>query len=146
MSSYQCPVCLEDPTSHSLKKIHETDELVYYYTCPAKASKFSDRVGILAHYDGELTNKGDKRWVWILDSAGFDMRHAIEIQLAVDMATLINNKHVHNLERICIINPTLFTSVTVNVVWPFIGSRLRSLIVYDSNQQWSNRWNEESIL
>ena len=135
--SYQCPICAEDPTSHSLKKIHETDELVYYYTCPAKASKFSDRVGILAHYDGELSSKGDKKWVWIFDSAGFDVRHAMEIQLAVDMATLINNKHGHTLEKICIINPTLFTSVTVSIVWPFIGSRLRSMIVYDSSQQFS---------
>ena len=131
---YQCPICAEDPTSHSLKKIHETDEFVYYYTCPAKASKFSDRVGILAHYDGELSSKGDKKWVWIFDSAKFGMRHAMEIQLAIDMAKLINNKHGHNLEKICIINPTKFTSVTVGIVWPFIGAKLRSSLHFSAAQ------------
>jgi hypothetical protein len=129
---YQCPICAEDPTSHSLKKIHETDELVYYYTCPAKASKFSDRAGILAHYDGELSSKGNKKWVWIFDSAKFGMRHAMEIQLAIDMAKLINNKHGHTLEKIFIINPTKFTSLIVSVVWPFIGAKLRSSLQFSA--------------
>ena len=136
--TYQCPICLLEPTSHSLKKIHETDDIVYYYTCPAKASKYNDRDGIIAHYDGELTQKGDKKWVWIFDSDGFDLKHAIEIQLAIEMAILINGKHSTSLEKVCIINPTVFTSVIVNVIWPFLGSNLRSMIVYDSDERFTH--------
>ena len=62
---YECPICKEDSTSHSLVKLLETESIVYYYTCPAKASKYNDRDGILDHYDGELTQKGDKPWIWV---------------------------------------------------------------------------------
>jgi hypothetical protein len=134
---YQCPVCLADPTSHSFRILNETDDVIYYYTCPAKASKYNDRDGILAHYDGELTQKGDKKWVWIFDSEGFDMIHALEVKLAIDMALLINGKHSASLEKICVINPTIFTSIIVNVIWPFLGYHLRSIIVYDSSQRFA---------
>jgi hypothetical protein len=130
--TYTCPICSADPTSHSLRKLSETEDIVCYYTCPAKASKYNDREGILAHYDGELAQKGDKKWIWIFDSEGFDMKHALEAQLAIEMAMLISSKYGESLEKICVINPTLFTSITVNVIWPFIGPRLRSIILFDS--------------
>lgn len=128
---YQCPICFQDPTSHSLKKVHETDQVVYYYTCPAKASKFSDRAGIVAHYDGELSAKGDKKWVWIFDSTGFDIRHAMEVTIAIDIATLVNDKFGHSLEKICVTNQTMFANIILGVVTPFLSSRLRSMIVYE---------------
>ncbi len=96
---YECPVCKADPTSHSLVKLTETDDMVYYYTRPAKASKYNDREGILSHYNGELTQKGTKPWTWIFDCAGFDMRHAIEIRLAIDMAKLITKSHGDSLKK-----------------------------------------------
>lgn len=135
--TYICPICSADPTSHSFRKLSETEDIIYYYTCPAKASKYNDREGILAHYDGELAQKGDKKWIWIFDSEGFDMKHALEAQLAIEMAMLINSKYSMSLEKICVINPTLFTSITVNVIWPFIGSYLRSIIIFDSVQRFS---------
>jgi hypothetical protein len=130
---YECPVCKADHTSHSLAKLLETDEIVYYYTCPAKATKYSDREGILTHYDGELTQKGDKPWVWVFDCDGFDIRHALEFRLAIDMAILISQKHGHSLTKICIINPTLPVKITTNAIWPFLTNHIRSIIVYDSD-------------
>ncbi|MFY7731218.1 MAG: SEC14 family lipid-binding protein [Flavobacterium sp.] len=132
---YECPVCKADPTSHSLAKLTETDDIVYYYTCPAKASKYNDRDGILSHYDGELTQKGSKPWVWIFDCTGFDMRHAIEIRLAIDMAKLITQSHGDSLTKVCVINPTIFIHIVVNAIWPFLSKHIRSIIVYDSNNQ-----------
>jgi hypothetical protein len=128
---YECPVCKADPTSHSLAKLTETVDIVYYYTCPAKASKYNDREGILSHYDGELNSKGTKPWVWIFDCTGFDMRHAMEIRLAIDMATLISRTHGDSLIKVCVINPTIFIHIIVNAIWPFLSSHIRSIIVYD---------------
>ena len=130
---YDCPVCKADHTSHSLAKLLESDEIVYYYTCPAKATKYSDREGILAHYDGELTQKGNKPWVWVFDCAGFDMRHAVEFRLAIDMAKLISQTHGDSLTKICIINPTWHIQITINAIWPFLSSHIRSIIIYDSD-------------
>jgi hypothetical protein len=130
---YECPICKADPKSHSLAKLAETVDMVYYYTCPSKASKYNDREGILSHYDGELTQKGAKRWTWIFDCTGFDMRHAIEIRLAIDMAKLITQSHGDSLVQVCVINPTIFIHIVVNAIWPFLSSHIRSIIVYDSD-------------
>lgn len=134
---YECPVCKADPTSHSLAKLTETDEIVYYYTCPAKASKYNDRDGILLHYDGELTLKGHKPWVWIFDCTGFDIRHAMEIRLAIDMATLISRTHGDSLTKVCVINPTIFIHIIVNAIWPFLSAHIRSIIVYDTDGKYT---------
>ena len=134
---YECPVCKVDPTSHSLAKLTETEDMVYYYTCPAKASKYNDREGILLHYDGELTSKGAKPWVWIFDCTGFDMRHAVEIRLAIDMAKLITQSHGDYLTKVCVINPTIFIHIIVNAIWPFLSSHIRSIIVYDTDGKYT---------
>ena len=134
---YECPVCKADPTSHSLAKLSETDDMVYYYTCPAKASKYNDREGILSHYDGELKRKGTKPWVWIFDCTGFDMRHAMEIRLAIDMAKLINQSHGDSLLKVCVINPTIFIHIIVNAIWPFLSAHIRSIIVYDTDGKYT---------
>lgn len=134
---YECPVCKDDPTSHSLAKLTETDDIIYYYTCPAKASKYNDRDGILSHYDGELTGKGAKPWVWIFDCTGFDMRHAMEIRLAIDMAKLITQSHGDSLVNVCVINPTIFIHIIVNAIWPFLSSHIRSIIVYDTDGKYT---------
>jgi hypothetical protein len=134
---YECPVCKADPTSHSLAKLTETDDIVYYYTCPAKASKYNDRDGILSHYDGELKHKGAKPWVWIFDCAGFDMRHAMEIRLAIDMATLISRTHGDSLIKVYVINPTIFIHIIVNAIWPFLSNHIRSIIVYDTDGKYT---------
>jgi hypothetical protein len=136
---YQCPVCKADPTSHSLAKILESEDLVHYYTCPAKASKYSDRDGILLHYDGELTQKGEKPWIWIFDCAGFDMRHAVEFRLAIDIANLISQKHGDSLKKIYIINPTWHIHITINAIWAFLSQHIRSIIVYDSEGKFELR-------
>jgi hypothetical protein len=115
----------------------ETDDIVYYYTCPAKASKYNDRDGILSHYDGELRCKGAKPWVWIFDCTGFDMRHAMEIRLAIDMAKLITQSHGDSLTKVCVINPTIFIHIIVNAIWPFLSTHIRSIIVYDTDGKYT---------
>ncbi len=134
---YSCPICAEDPTSHSLHKLLETDDHVYFYTCPGKATKYADRNGILAHYDGVLREKGDKPWTWIFDCEGFEMKHALEVSLAIDMARLISDSHGNSLAKICVINPTWHVHITVNVIWPFLSRHIRSIIVFDSSNQFA---------
>jgi hypothetical protein len=51
----ECPVCADDPTSHSFKQIETLpDGTVIMYTKPAEASKYWDRDGIIFHYDQKL--------------------------------------------------------------------------------------------
>ena len=124
---YTCPICKVTPFSHSLKKV-EKNGILYYYTCPAKATLYYDVKGILNHYDGVLSEiPENKEWVWIFDSLGFGFTHAMQINVAIELTKLIT-KFSKNLKKIIIINPTSYITITHNIVMPFLNQKLRDCI------------------
>jgi hypothetical protein len=64
--TYICPLCEIEPLSHSLSKIEETNNVIYYYTCPSKAKLYYDAESIINHYNGVLSEiPCNKKWIWI---------------------------------------------------------------------------------
>jgi hypothetical protein len=127
--SYQCNLCLIDPSSHSLTKIKETNDIVYFYTCPSQAKLYYDVNSILEHYNGVLSEiPSNKQWIWIFDSINFDFKHFININVGIELAKLITNKFSSNLKNIIIINPTFYTSATYNIIKTFLNSHILSII------------------
>jgi hypothetical protein len=126
---YICPVCNLVPSSHSLSKVLETNELIYYYTCPSQAILYYDVHGIINHYDGVLSEMTEnKEWVWIFDSLDFSFRHAIQINVAIELAKLISNKFSKNLKKIIIINPTFYITVIQTLIIPFLNDKIKDII------------------
>lgn len=135
-----CPFCSIDPFSHSLKKIEETDKLIYFYTCPSDAKLYYDIEGILNHYNGVLSEMPrSKQWIWIFDSKEFDFKHIMYPSIAVQLAKLISNKFSSNLQKIIIINPTFYINFTYKIVTPFLNSNVLSVIEMDYN---TKTWKE----
>jgi hypothetical protein len=107
----------------------ETNELIYYYTCPSKAILYHDVNGIINHYDGVLSEiPENKEWIWIFDSKNFGFKHAIQTNVAIELARLISNKFSKNLKKIIIINPTLYVSMTYDLIIPFLNKKLKNII------------------
>jgi hypothetical protein len=132
--SYQCPLCLIDPFSHSLAKIAEINNIIYFYTCPSQAKLYYDVNSIIQHYDGVLSEiPYDKEWIWTFDSSNFGFTHFIQFSVGIELAKLISNKFSHNLNKIIIINPTFYTSSTYNIVYPFLNTKLKSIIEFNTN-------------
>ena len=126
---YICPVCNLVPSSHSLSKVLETNELIYYYTCPSQAILYDDVQGIINHYDGVLSEMPEnKEWVWIFDSLDFSFIHAIQINVAIELAKLISNKFSKNLKKVIIINPTFYITVIHTLIIPFLNDKVRDII------------------
>ena len=125
--SYICEICKDDPTSHSLQNIGMLHDIVYYYTCPSKATKYYDTVGIVDHYDGVLS-KNNHSWVWIFDCNGLNLKHLLEINVGIQLASLISTKFSHNLLKIIIINPTWHIKVILHLVSPFLNNHMKSII------------------
>jgi hypothetical protein len=126
---YTCPLCKLIPSSHSLKKVLEKNEIIYYYTCPSQAILYYDVKGIVNHYDGVLSEiPENKEWVWIFDSLGFSIQHAMQTNVAVEVAKLISNKFSKNLKKIIIINPTCYITITHKMIMPFLNNKLRDII------------------
>ena len=126
---YICPSCQLIPSSHSLSKVLETTELIYYYTCPSQAILYYDVKGIVSHYDGVLSEiPKNKEWVWIFDSLDFSFIHAIQINVAIELAKLISNKFSKNLKKIIIINPTFYIITIYTLIIPFLNNKVKDII------------------
>jgi len=127
--NYKCPLCELMPSSHSLKKILEKKDIIYYYTCPSQAILYYDVNGIINHYDGVLSEMPEnKKWIWIFDSLDFNFIHATQINVAIELAKLISNKFYKNLEKIIIINPTFYITITHKMVIPFLNNKIKDII------------------
>jgi hypothetical protein len=126
---YICPLCELMPSSHSLKKVLEKNEIIYYYTCPSQAILYYDEIGIINHYDGVLSEMSEnKEWIWIFDSLGFNLNHAMQISVAIELAKLISTKFSKNLKKIIIINPTFYIKMTHKIIMPFLNNKVRDII------------------
>ena len=126
---YTCPFCALDPLSHSLMEITEYNNTIYYYTCPSKAKLYFDVKSIINHYDGVLSEIPENiQWVWIFDSADFNMKHFLQIEVGIELAKLISSKFSGNLQKIIIINPNIYISSVYKLVYPFMNEKLRSII------------------
>jgi len=126
---YICPLCKLLPSSHSLTKVLEKKGIIYYYTCPSQAILYYDVKGIIDHYNGMLSEiPENKEWIWIFDSLGFSLKHAAQINVAIELAKLISNKFSKNLKKIIIINPTIYITITHKMIIPFLNNKIRDII------------------
>jgi len=133
---YECPKCKIMPSSHSLSKLMEKQGVIYYYTCPSKAILYDDVQGIVNHYNGVLSEiPENKNWVWIFDSLDFGFIHALQTNVAIELARLISTKFSKNLVKIIIINPTIYISVTHTLVLPFLNLNVKKIIEMNHNSK-----------
>jgi len=131
--TYICPLCSLDPFAHSLKKIEETDEIIYYYTCPSQAKLYYDVDGIINHYNGVLSEMdANKQWVWIFDATDFNFKHIINMDVGIGLAKLISNKFSYNLKKIVIINPTFYIHFTYKMILSFLNKKVIEVIEIDN--------------
>jgi hypothetical protein len=121
-----CPMCAIDPTSHSLSKIRETNGNAIYYTSPAKASS-TEREGIIKHYDLVL-GENTMPWIWIFDCKDYPLSHALDIQTAIELAKLINEKYGDKLVKVVVINSTSFIWVIIKILSVFMSKELKEKI------------------
>lgn len=131
--TYICPLCAIDPSNHSLIKLKEDDNIVYYYSCPSQAKLYFDTNGIINHYNGVLSEiSKNKKWVLIFDSKDFYLQHFLQINLAIKLAKLICKKFSINLLKIIIINPTIYILSTYNILIPFLTKEVNNIITFNN--------------
>ena len=99
-----CAVCVKEPSAHSFKKISEKNGVCIFYTKPSAASRYDDTDGIIAHIDNTLHMIGNKKWIWLFDSDGFEAHHALGLQTGRGILQLIEQKYGTHLQQILFIN------------------------------------------
>jgi len=123
----KCSICEAEPGSHSLREIGVREGVVIFYTCPAEASKYNDYEGIMKHYEDTFEDRiGDGTpWVWIFDCKGFTLKHLVEINVAIGIASLVSSRFADNLQKVIVVNPYWIVQLTMNLLRPFMGEALR---------------------
>jgi hypothetical protein len=101
----------------------------YFYSCPAKAPKYDDHDILIEHVDNMLSDIRGDPWIWMFDSAGFGVKHYLEIRTAQSLAKLISDKYSDSLEQIIVMNPSWHMRLTLNVVWPFLSNKIKNSIL-----------------
>jgi len=124
----ECSICREDPGSHSFEKIHETETMVYYYTCPGKASRYNDLEGIINHKRLELSKLNGKSWCWIMDGKGFGLKHALEMGIGIGIVGLLLEFRV---SKIYVTNRSAYVDVMRLFLNGLLSEELKSCIIYD---------------
>ena len=126
---YECTICKIDPTSHSFKHVGVFNNVNYFYTCPAKSTKYYDCEGIIKHYKGTLDDYPEQQWTWIFDCAGFETKHALEVKVAIKLAKLISKHYSNTLQKIEIVNPSTHIKNLLAIVTPFLNEKTKKVIV-----------------
>lgn len=123
-----CQICFEEPGSHSFFFLKKEDDINYYYTCPAKASRYWDAEGIINHYREILDLNNGKPWIWVFDSTNFGLQHSLQINVAFGILQLFKEKHGKSLKEIQIIKPTIYIKSMYSVISPFLSEDLINII------------------
>jgi hypothetical protein len=138
-----CKVCYLEKNSHSFMEMKKYNDIRIFYTCPSEAKKYNDKEGILEHYNNMLKQvKHDEKWIWLIDSYGFETKHAIDISLAKGLASLIVNNYFNNLMKIIIINPTWHIKILCNAIIPLYDKKVSEKILH-TNKKIETRNKEE---
>ena len=104
----------------------EKNGVLYYYTCPSQARMYYDAKSIIEHYKGVLSEIPETTdWIWVFDSTGFTLDHALQTTVAIELAQLLST--FKNLRKIIIIHPTIYIRATYHLILPFLRT-LKDLI------------------
>ena len=124
-----CPICAIDASSHSFDFLYCVDGVNVFYTCPANAIKYNDKDGILLHFKLALDHYkcADTYWKWIFDFRGFELKHLIEINMAIGIAGIIHS-YSNYLTQIQIINTNGYTYSMMQLVTPFLNESIKDKI------------------
>lgn len=126
-----CPICYDQPNSHSFDKLCEINGVCMLYTKPSAAKKYDDQAGILSHVNNMLISLNGKKWEWTIDGEGFTMKHALEVTTTQKILDIILKGYEESLVKIKIINMNRALKQMHSIVKPFIGSKLNHKLVWE---------------
>ncbi|KAK3268192.1 hypothetical protein CYMTET_23292 [Cymbomonas tetramitiformis] len=120
----QCPTCKVKPGSHSFQRVgSDLLNRPVIYGSPARASDptVKPTVDHVVYALEEAFGKGGGgpgQWVWIVDLNGFQLKHALNIQLGLQFASIFTKHYPERLGIMLLINPPLVFDILWKVPGP----------------------------
>lgn len=115
-----CPYCnMYGIDTHSFNEIGRTSKFGrIMYTCAANAKDYSNSKAITTHISTYLDAEKMVPWTWVFDCRGLKTKHTLQIELAIALCRLIQDKYCENLQMIYILNPTTGVDTLLTHILP----------------------------
>jgi hypothetical protein len=126
---YECPWCKVNPNSHSFRLIKTILDISYIYCKPASAELYNDTESVTNHFNGLISDIPNK-WVFILDCQDFTLKHAIELGIAKEIATILY-RNQQNIVNIIIMNPNAYIDIPLVFIRNFLNEEINNKIIYN---------------
>jgi hypothetical protein len=116
-----CPYCnTYGVNTHSFHEIGRTSKFgKIMYTCAADCTDYSNTKAITTHIANYLEAEKLVPWTWVFDCRGIKTKHTLQIDLAINITRLIQDKYSENLQKIYILNPTQGVDILLTNILPF---------------------------
>lgn len=112
----------------AFRKVGEKGGTVIFYSHPSKSDHNANPDKFISDIDAAISQLHGKRWQWIMDAEGFDLKHALGLDAGMRLSTLLTEKYGESLVEIKFINPTWHLRSIINLVWPFLAAGLKAKI------------------
>jgi hypothetical protein len=123
INSEICPICRDNPTSHSFSRISEENGIAIFYTAPAKATNL-ETAGIITHYD-LILEQVSQPWILVFDYKDYSLLQQMsDIQTGIELSKLLNDKYSSNLQQIIIIHSNIFVKTVIHIISFFITNEM----------------------
>lgn len=111
---------------------HKTDEInsTPVFLCSIGKMRASHGAQVLEYVDFILTNYTNQPWILHFDCSGILLKHISWIN---SLANLIKQKYECELSQIDIMNTTLLIRTYLNIKWPFLTQKIKSIIRLNSH-------------
>lgn len=124
-----CSLCTMDPGTHSFEKVGTNHGIHVFYTCFGKAKDYSNKAAIERHIYGELAKIDmSSPWIWVFNCDGFNMKHAMQIHVAMGLAQLIKREFSERLQQVIILNSGSVTEGLINQILPLFDRSSLSIL------------------
>ncbi len=115
-----CPRCQILPNAHSFVNFARVNDIELFYTSPARALDYKETGETFAYYKIHIDTAKDKKWIWIVDCEGMQMKHYSSIELIKKLIQMLLNEHKGQLQSIWIIHPNTWIKTAVTLMKPFL--------------------------
>jgi hypothetical protein len=123
----ECQRCKETPGYHSFQFLTDISNNHFFYCFPAHNKQsvrtHDDMLNFVSHFPK------DKSWSFVFHAHGYGLSHMMPLSVAIAMGKLVQQEHLHSLQKIYIVQGSWFMNFVCRCIFPFLQKQMREKFI-----------------
>jgi hypothetical protein len=123
----KCKRCKQTPKFHSFDYLKTIGDIDYYYCFPAdnkeSVQTSEDMQNFCSHFPT------DRKWSVVFHLNGYGLANLMPLPVALEMGKLVQDKHLHTLQKVYIVQGSWFMQFIMTCILPFLQTDIREKFV-----------------